>query len=71
MSGGLPNGFSHGPKTASKHLFGLPLERSGPPPDGPMAEHGSFHRLSFAHKTPSPVNLSLYAYFSNISSHKA
>jgi hypothetical protein len=34
MSSGPPDGFGLGPKTTPEHLFGLPPEWSGPPPDG-------------------------------------
>jgi hypothetical protein len=80
MSGGLPDGFGVRLKTLPEHQFGglagtvrSAAERSGLAELGPeqVSFRREFHRLSFAHKTPSPVNLNLYAYFSNISSHKA
>jgi hypothetical protein len=84
MFGSLPDGFSAGLKTLPEHQFGSPAGtvRSAAGRSGlgsGLAELGAeqvsfrreFHHLSFAHKTPSPVNLSLYEYFSNISSHKA
>jgi hypothetical protein len=83
-SSGPLEGFGPGPKQAPEQRFGPPPEMSGPPPDGlasspvwpnlgpnSTASEREFHRPSFAHKTPSPVHLTLYAYFSNISSHKA
>jgi hypothetical protein len=84
ISSGPPDGFGARPKTLPEHQFGGPARivrsAAGRPGLGSaLAEPGAeqvsfrreFHRLSFAHETPSPVNLNLYAYFSNISSHKA
>jgi hypothetical protein len=79
MFGGPPDGFGAGPKTMPEHQFGWSAgtvrstagrSSLGSSLAKPGAEQDSFRRLSFAHKTPSPVNLSLYAYFSNINSHK-